>query len=175
MIKPSITSPKSGDDKLKDLANLLLEIKKQQVYVGVPESKTVRKGEPITNAQLLYIHTNGSPINKIPARPVIEPAIEAKDTHERIVKELKAAAQSTLEKKQEEADKHLKRAGMIGQNAARAWFVDPRNMWDENSPATRVRKRKKGTGVDQAVRPLIDTGQLRKSIIYVVKGEEGTD
>jgi hypothetical protein len=49
---------------------------------------------------------------------------------------------------------------MLGQNIVRAWFVDPKNGWPENSPITIAAK-----GSDK---PLIDTGELRKAITYVV-------
>ncbi len=163
MIKVGIKD--NGDDGMKDLANKLLQITKMQVYVGIPENKSGRRGDAVTNAQLMYIHTHGSALRGIPARPVIEPAIEASGNKERITGELKTAARSTLDHKEDEATKYLKRAGMAGQNAARDWFEDPRNGWAPNKANTVKQK-----GSD---RPLIDTGQLRKSIIYVVRGESG--
>lgn len=157
-----------------------------QVYVGIPEEKTGRKEDSINNAQLLYIHTNGSELRKIPARPVIEPAIEAKGNKEQITAELEKALESLLDKKPEKAKRYLKRAGMVGQNIARAWFEDSRNGWAPNSIATARAKAFKlkgkvkqafnkrisegGTVQDVEVsRPLIDTGQMRKAITYVVK------
>jgi hypothetical protein len=61
-----------------------------------------------------------------------------------------------------------------GQNIARAWFTNPANNWAPNSditingskPDKNGKQFIKGKGSDQ---PLIDTGELRKSIIYVVK------
>ena len=159
-----------------------------QVYVGIPEEKTGRRKDPVNNAQLLYIHTNGSPARNIPARAVIEPAIEAKGNKEPIAEELASAARATLqERNATAANRHLQKAGMIGQNAARSWFTDPRNGWAKNSEETAKKKLHKLQGKNlQAFnkkisagasitdtdisRPLIDTGQLRKSIIYVVKG-----
>lgn len=149
------------DDKSPELFKLLQDISGQSVLVGIPEEKTGRKGDPVTNAQLMYIHTNGSEPNGIPARPVIEPAIEAHGNKEVISEELGESARSMMDGNTPAARHHLKRAGMAGQNAAREWFTDPRNGWVENSDATIAAK-----GSD---RPLIDTGQLRKSIVYVVK------
>lgn len=157
MIKTTVKKQDNG----KPLGDLLKEIAKMQVYVGIPEEKASRKGEPVNNAQLLYIHTNGSQLKGIPKRPVIEPALEAKENKEAITAELGEAVKSLLDKKPAQAKMHLKRAGMIGQNAARAWFDDPRNGWAPNTERTIVAK-----GSD---RPLIDTAQMRKAIIYVVK------
>jgi len=151
-------------DNSKPLGELLRQVADMQVFVGIPEEKAVRKWEKkwssVNNAQLLYIHTNGSEKMKIPARPVIEPAIEAKGNKEMITEELRKALDSLLDKKPGQASIHLKRAGMIGQNVSRAWFTDARNGWAPNTPLTIARK-----GSDQ---PLIDTGQLRKAITYVV-------
>ncbi len=136
------------------------------VFVGIPQEKSSRKRGVITNAELAYIHTHGSELRNIPARPIIEPAIEVKETKDAIAQELGEAIASKLDRKDQEAMRHLKRAGMMGQNAARAWFEDPRNEWAPDSPSTIARK-----GSD---RPLIDTGQLRKSIIYVVSKDGKT-
>lgn len=183
MFKLSVTK-KGGSVNLGDL---LKKIAKKQVYVGIPEEKAPRKKGEISNAQLMYIHTHGSPLKNIPERPVIEPAIEARGNKEPIANELKEAARAVLNGKPQEAERRLKRAGMLGQNAARAWFTDPRNGWPPDSEATVKRKLKLSKqqygdlqeAVNQGLitasdltQPLIDTGQLRKSITYVVKEEE---
>lgn len=165
---------KSGDaeQKIKDALQFL---KDTPVYVGVPENKTVRRKEngekvAITNAELMFIHTNGSPRNNIPARPVIEPAIE--DDKERISKMFKDAGQIMLNQGKDAAMKKLKLIGMRAQNVCRAWFVNPKNNWPLNSPATIAAKRAKGA---TKPRPLIDTGQLRRSIIYFVETKGGRE
>jgi hypothetical protein len=160
------------------ILNSLKKLEQQMAYVGIPESRGARKGEvvhhidlsgkktkftrpaPINNAQLLYIHTNGSPIRGIPARPVIEPAILAPDNKASISEELKQAAKAALDGKPQAMKQFLKRAGLDAQNRVRKWFVDPRNHWAPNAPSTIRRK-----GSDK---PLIDTGQLRAAITYVV-------
>lgn len=182
MVKTTVTTK----DNSKALIELLEQVKELEVYVGIPEEKSSRKGEEITNAELCYIHTNGSELVGIPARPIIEPAIEATENKEAIATELKKAATAVLKNNRTEARQHLEKAGMIGQNAARAWFTDPRNNWPENSIATAKAKLSKlsdkeqknlqalidaGASItDKSIsKPLIDTGELRKSIIYVVK------
>lgn len=165
---------KSGDaeQKIKDALQFL---KDTPVYVGVPENKTVRRKEDgekvaITNAELMFIHTNGSPRNNIPARPVIEPAIE--DDKERISKMFKDAGQTMINQGKDAAMKKIKLIGMRAQNVCRAWFVNPKNNWPPNSPATIAAKRAKGA---TKPRPLIDTGQLRRSIIYFVETKGGRE
>ena len=70
---------------------LLDFMKENEVYVGIQQKESKREDEQITNAELLFIHTNGSPINNIPPRPVIEPAI--KHDSERLSGMMKKAAQ----------------------------------------------------------------------------------
>ena len=147
-----------------DLKQALTNISKQEVYVGIPEEKNSERGKHTTNADLLSYHTNGSPVNNIPPRPVLEPAIEA--NREKISGMLGKAANLALDGKVEEANVQLEKTGIAGQNMARAWFTDPRNNWPENAPSTYKRKLKKGSTTP---RPLIDTGEMRNSITYVVR------
>lgn len=167
MANPIVTVVEAANN-MKRLTKTLRFMKENYVLIGIPQKKTKREGEPVTNAELLFIHTYGSPINNIPARPVIEPAI--KDDKERLSKMLKRSAVFSLEGKEEEAVEQLKLTGMRGQNISRAWFTSPKNGWPPNSPSVAAAKRKKGSTNPM---PLIYTGELRKSIIYVVvkKGE----
>lgn len=136
-------------------------VRRTDVLVGIPQARNPRRGIKIGNAALMYIHTHGSPIRHIPARPVIEPAIAADGNRQVISKELKDSAKANLEGEPVKAISFLRRAGQAGSNASKAWFVDPRNHWAPNRPST---IRRKGSA-----RPLIDTGALRSSITYVVR------
>lgn len=156
-------------DKIGKVAKAMNFMMENEVYVGISDETTTReKGEPVTNAELLYIHTNGSPVNNIPARPVIEPAI--KDDKERLSEMMESAFLTAEKGDTEEALRKLKLAGMRAQNVCRAWFVNPKNGWTPNSPGVAARKRAKGS---TNPKPLIDTGELRKSITYFVKRRTG--
>lgn len=147
------------------------------VYVGIPESKTLRPPEgkknkqgmgaklsSITNAELLFIHTNGSEANHIPARPVIEPALE--DDKERLSTMMASSMKKALDGNISEAKIELEKVGMRGEKVSRAWFTNPKNGWAPNSPRTIAAKiAKRSTNP----RPLIDTGELKKSITYFVE------
>lgn len=182
-------------DLTEQIKQSLKELGNKQVYVGIPEknssreslkgdssinnaellyiqshgirereminemSKDMNKGAPYSKAYELYVHSQGSPLFQTPPRPVLEPAIE--NDKEEIASYLKKAAQYTLDGDTENAKKELEAAGLEGQNAARDWFANPKNGWDPNSPSTIKRK-----GSDK---PLIDTGEMRKAITYVVK------
>jgi hypothetical protein len=168
------------------LAKRLAGITRLAAYVGIPaagrrerasqllrmagtaagkQRKKLEKAaqEDVTNAELLFIHTKGSPLKRIPARPVLEPAIEADGNRQAIAAELAGSVKANIEGNGELATKKMKRAALAGQNAARAWFTDDRNEWEPNKPSTIKRK--------GSARPLIDTGALRAAIVGIVKEE----
>lgn len=156
-----------------DLRKSIRFINENYVLVGVPDETNGRDDSAdVTNADLLFIHTNGSPVNNIPARPVIEPALY-KD-RDRITGMLKDSMQKSLEGNRIEALDILRKIGIRAQNVCRAWFVDPDNGWPPNSPRTaaakieKYKKSHKGKAGNYEPRPLIDTGELRKSITYVL-------
>jgi hypothetical protein len=151
-------------DNSAQVTKSMKALARKQVFVGIPEQTATRKKSKINNAALLFVLSKGSPLRGIPARPVLEPAIEAKGNKEPIADELGKAASAALEGNEGECDKHLKRAGMTAQNSAREWITDPRNGFAPNSPSTIRRK-----GSDK---PLIDTGAMRKAITFVVEDSE---
>lgn len=176
-------------DSAKDLLNSLAELSKVTVCVGVPQDKDKHRNDGITNAELLYVHTNGvrdktmiremqhdidcgtpysaahelyvhengSPLWNSPPRPILEPALD--NSKDLIAEQMKKAVNSALDGSDFKIE--LEKVGQIGQNAARDWFTNPENKWPKNSEETIKRK-----GSDK---PLIDQGELRKSIIYVLK------
>lgn len=177
---PQITiARKSGAEAL---VKRMADLTRLAAYVGVPAAgrdartaqllemagkkkvrlKKAAEGD-VSNAELLFIHTNGSPVKHIPARPVLQPAVEADGNRQAIANELSASVKATLSGDKEQAEKKMLRAALAGQNVARKWFTDGRNGWAPNAPATIKRK-----GSD---RPLIDTGALRAAIVGVVREE----
>ena len=164
----------------ENLVKAIKFLKQNAVYIGIPDDTAEREEEgtgEITNAELLYIHTNaeslfihtnGSPIKNIPSRPVIEPAL--KNDKDRISKMMNKAAQLFLKGEKREAIDQLRKVGIRGEKVCRAWFVNPENGWPPNSPAVQAAKIKKGANNP---RPLINTGELRKSITYFVRTKGG--
>ena len=182
-------------DNTAELVRALEYLRDHEVFVGVPE-KNLNRGEDetISNAQLLYIHThgirkfrmrrrmdefmqagavyskafemylkeNGSPAWHAVPRPVLDPAVESEKFH--ITEQMGKAAAAAMDGNLEETRKRMRMAGMVAQNAARAWMN--REHIAPNRPATAAAKMKKGSTDPQ---PLIDTGSLRKAIIYVVR------
>jgi len=158
---------KENDQALQAMQAALKELDSLQVLVGIPEDESMRKDGEISNAVLLYIHSNGSPANNLPARPVIEPALE--DNKERIGTIMGAATKAAMAGDSAGMKAQLEKAGMAGQNAAKDWFTNPSNGFAPLQPSTAKQKERKGADVE---RPLIDTSDLRNSITYVVRDRE---
>lgn len=158
---PTVTTSSSSNAGMDKLKAALAKLAKAEVFVGVPEDHSLRNSGEMTNAALVYLHTHGSKLQHIPARPIIEPAIEASDNKALLTRELGSAARSLMDQKPNDVTQHLDKAGMLGREAAQRWFTDARNNWPPNTPFTIERK-----GSDA---PLIDTGQLRRAMDYLVE------
>lgn len=158
MCSKKAVSIKVRKDIYKQVKKNLLEFSKLDLLVGVPQEKTEREdtSRSITNAELMFIHTNGSPLKNIPKRPTIEPTIE--EQKERIEKMFSSAVNKILAHKGDGRD-DLEKLGIFLVNKIKAKFGS-----DELAPnAESTIAHKKSD------RPLIDTGQLRNSITYVVR------
>lgn len=121
--------------------------------------KEIDKGTQYSVALQMYIHEHGSFAYQVPPRPIIEPAI--KNSKEDIGELLGEAAKAAAEGKN--VEKALIDVGQEAQQDVKDWFNNPQNGWAPNSPETVKRKKS-----DQ---PLIDTGALRQSIIFVIRGD----
>jgi len=135
-----------------------------KVMVGIPAEKAMRGGDVMNNASLMYIHEHGSDLRNIPARPVLGPAIAS--VQPMIQKEFEAAAKAMIDyetglaRNVEDVTRHLDRAGMVAANAAKR-LIGQSPPLAPNAPSTIARK---GSNA-----PLIDTGQLRRAITWVVE------
>ena len=184
----SVTSNINMDDCFKELK----ELANKKILVGIPdntEHDSKGNNSHITNAQLLYMHTNGvrnkdmreemqhnldngtpytkahemyihehgSPMYAIPPRPVLEPAIE--NSKDKISDKLKKVLQ--LASEGEDYQRQLELTGLYAEGVCKNWFTNPSNGWPANAESTI-----KAKGSEN---PLIDQGELRKAITYVVK------
>ncbi len=143
----------------------------KRVMVGVPAGEALRKpeaGEPSTvnNAMLAYIHENGCPAAHIPPRPFLKPAVTALQPE--IERGLKNAAALALKGDEAGVDKALHGLGLIAQAAVRNKINEgiPPPLAESTLRARRARGR---TGT----KSLIDTGQLRNAITYVIRKVHG--
>lgn len=149
-------------DKVKSMREAVEELTTNKVYVGIPSTRTNRKEGPIGNAVLGYIHENGSPVSNIPPRPFLIPGVKA--VQPEVIRRLKKAALSALQGNPGAASRTLNAVGLIAQNAVRLKITE--GPFIPLKPSTLARRRANGrTGTN----PLIDTGQLRASITYVIR------
>ncbi|MBN3848628.1 hypothetical protein G3N58_17625 [Paraburkholderia sp. Ac-20342] len=168
-------------DKVADIIRAVAELAGKDVLVGVPDSKAERTDDqPISNAAIGYIMETGSPANNIPARPHLVPGIQ--DVQAEVAERLGKGARAALSGSQSGANAQLNAAGLIGQRGVRAKITDgPFAPLAESTLRARARCGRKGAAKELASRaagnqpdnanakPLIDTGQYRQSITYVVR------
>lgn len=156
--------------KVKDnwpaLMKAIEDLARREVLVGVPQVEAPREGDeehgPMNNATLAYIHDNGSPKANIPARPFMAPGVEKVQDY--VTARLEAAGRAALDGELGTAEVELEKAGMKTQASIRNTIND--GVQPELAASTLAARRQRGrTGTV----PLIDTGQLRNSIQYVVR------
>lgn len=140
---------------------------KREVLVGIPAANAARDPEPgesteATNALLGYVHEYGSPAKNIPARPFLHPGIA--NARADIETHMKKAGQLALRGKPEQIDQELEKVGLIAQASVQKKITD--GPFEPLKPATLAARRARGREGD---RPLIDTGQLRRAITYIVR------
>jgi hypothetical protein len=184
-VRATVTLTSKGGAGAQNLKDGLSARTRQQVLVGIPATTAMDRKRQImslasamrggkrarlqnaavnsgvNNAELLYILTNGSPLRGIPPAPVVEPAIQDPENMANIVAELELAAKAALTGQAGEVTRQLELAGVVAENAVKAWFVNPKNHWPPNAPSTIRRK-----GSD---RRNIDTGAMRQAITHVLE------
>jgi len=162
---------KASGPGLNALRDALAFLKNSRVLIGIPAASG--GSDDLTNAELAFLHSNGSPVNHIPPRPFLEPAIE--QAKEDIAQRMKAAVEAAVSGNTGEAMDELDKAGLYGENAAKEYFtgghfapnapITVEGGWMRNRVSGRpVKVKGKGSST-----PLIDTGSLRSSITHVIE------
>ena len=186
-------------DKLKEIVQSINSLVSQVVLVGIPEVDDARREDDesgkvkiskgivsggsetqINNATLGYIHEHGSPANNIPARPFLVPGVQNAQT--KIESRLKKAANAALDGNFGNVDNELNGAGMVARDSVKSKINSGDfSPLEDSTLKARARKGRKGAEEELAsrlagnkpsndsVKPLIDTGQLRNSINYVIR------
>ncbi|TXH81180.1 MAG: hypothetical protein E6Q77_08605 [Rhizobium sp.] len=155
-------------DNLPAFQKSLKALLSKRVLVGVPAQDAARAPEegesaaPLTNAEIGYLMENGVPEKNIPARPHLMPGVE--DAKDKIVATFKAGGEKILDGDTGAIDETLNKVGLIAQNAVRTKITN--GPFQELAEATiENRKRRGRTGE----KPLIDSGQYRAAITYVIR------
>jgi hypothetical protein len=170
MSEPSL----SIKDFTKEFMESIKSFKTKETLVGIPESKTKRRGDdPIGNAAILYINNFGSPQRNIPPRPVMD--IGIRKAQDEIVHEMRKCATEAFEKRAKALDLYYERIGIIASQAIKKVINDQDGI-EPPSPATLearkylTKKKMNGERVGfQGTKALVVTGQLRNSITYVIR------
>jgi hypothetical protein len=161
MSKPTLTVTSDFTDEFNDIVK---GFKSDAVLVGIPEEDTERKDDDATinNATLLAINNFGSPINNIPARPVME--IGIRNAQDDIATQFKTAAQSALSKGLSALFIYYERAGIIAANAIKK-AINSQEGIEAPSSATLAAREDAGF---KGTKALLVTGQMRNAITHVV-------
>lgn len=183
-------------DNVSDLVDALKSLTKLEVLVGFPDEnadrwsdtgKTVRGNAvlggadaDITNASLAYIHDNGAPEQNIPARRFMVPGIES--AQDVIVQQLISTVHAVLRDPKTIVEQRLHRVGITASVAIKRKInegIAP--PLSDMTLRRRAAKGRKGAATELAARalgqpagtgnakPLIDTGQMRNAVSYVIR------
>jgi phage gpG-like protein len=156
-------SAKVTIDRLAQVLASMSELVKKDVLVGIPDSAPERRDEtPLSNAQIGYIQEFGSPAANIPARPFLIPGVE--NAQPEVLESLRAGTRAALDGNVGQVERSMVSAGIKAQNAVRAKIQD--GPFAPLAPRTLAARRKRGRTGDK---PLLDTGQLRNSVTYVLR------
>lgn len=171
------------------LIKAIQSLASNEVLVGFPEASTDRKEDPedggpkdLTNAALGYIHDNGAPEANIPARPFMLPGIE--NARSKLVRIAKTTGTKALDadNPQEVVDQGLHAMGLVAQASIRKVIndgIDP--PLSDRTLRERARRGREGAKEElsnrakglppgkELAKPLIDTGQLRNAVNYVIR------
>lgn len=179
-------------DKLASIVASISKLATKDVLIGIPDSKTDRNDGEMTNATLGYIHEHGSPAQNIPARPFLNVGVEKSLPD--VMPHLKKASLSALDGDFSGVNRGLERAGTVARDSVKDEIATAD--YEPLKPSTianRYKGRKTKTMRDSeknyfdlintmgmspadaqaltGIRPLDDTGQLRRSIDYVIRGK----
>lgn len=171
----AVTIKESGDG-LKNLMEAIAFLKNNRVLIGIPQAGSGSHGS-LTNVELAFIQSNGSPVNRIPPRPFLEPALADGGVQASISEKMKMAVQAAIEGDTGKAMGELDEAGFYGENAVKDYFTG--GHFAPNAGITIhggwMRNRVSGKPVyvkgKKSSAPLIDTGSLRSSITHVIEGK----
>lgn len=145
-------------DAIKKLVNPFSILSRYRLEIGVFTTKTKRKVTVgVTNAELMFIHENGSPLNHIPARPVLQMTIDYANKG-LLQKTIDKCIEIILDKGVDETliQKELEVFALKLERYARKLIYSNDGRLAKNAPSTIARK-----GDNH---PLFDTGQLARSI-----------
>lgn len=154
-------------DRVPEILKAVRDLTKKEVLVGVPDENAGRQPEPgepadVSNAVIGYVMEFGDPERNIPARASLVPGVTSAIPD--ITKRMKSGAEQALSGSPEAAEKAMHAAGLMAQAAVQRKITD--GPFVPLSPVTLAERRRRGRTGEK---PLIDTGQYRRAITYVIR------
>lgn len=161
---------KLGLDLRKDISKQIIsdikKLTKTDVLVGIPAQGNSRD-DGMNNAAIGYMNETGDPERNLPARPFLVPGVDS--VKDDIAKQLRKAAEASLDGRSEAVLDRLDQAGMQAVEAAKG-IIDNGEFapLSERTKAARKREaRKKRSVYDD--KPLFDTGSMYRAITHIVR------
>lgn len=154
-------------DRAAQIMQSIRSLTRDRVLVGIPSTTAERKpdedeGAPLNNAEIGYIHEFGAPEANIPARPFLVPGV--RNAEAAIAHQLRAGALAALDGNLEGTEARMAAAGQAAVNGVVEKITT--GPFAPLAPYTLERRKAKGRTGEK---PLLDTGQLRRSITYVIR------
>ena len=155
-------------DFLEKREKCLEYLRKHKVDVGLTSTASGR------SKFLLGIHTRGSPIMRIPPRPVVQPALAQEGLRAEMAEKMLASCEAAMEGDLAGTQQGLEDAGQRGADGIRE-YIDT-GISPPNSPVTLSggwiwnRVAKKGVPVKGKTgdKPMLDTGALYRDFDYEI-------
>lgn len=153
-------------NRVNEVKRAIAEVADKRVLVGIPSTTAGRRSEgddgPLTNAEIGYIHEFGSPDANIPARPVLIPGVSK--AREQIADRFGRTMAMKLKGESVSLPAELEKIGMVAVNAVKREFVTA-----DLAPLAQMTLERRQARGRKGTRPLIDTGQYRQAMTYVVR------
>lgn len=168
---------------LPDVHASIRTLLSKEVLVGIPADAAERpkaEADEPNNAMLGYVHEHGMPEQNIPARPFLAPGVRS--VSDQIVRAFHQMATEALKGGgPDRMDKMFHAVGMLTSSAVKNYIdagigppladltVARRAARGREGAQLELDNRAKGEAPSlELAKPLVDTGELRKSINYVV-------
>lgn len=158
---------------LKNLKAACNWMKSHRVRIGIPEGGGSHG--KLSNVQLAYILTNGSPVNHNPPRPFLEPGLNQPDVQQKVIRHMKRSAAAAIDNDFGGAMDQLDMAGQAGEDGVKDYMAS--GAFAPNAPFTieggwmrnRVSGKPFHADPKGSSKPLIDTGDLQEAITHVLE------
>ena len=152
-----------NDDAFKRLMKASGFLRSMDVKVGIVGSKdSIRKDEPIQNAQIAAIQEFGSPVRNIPPRPFLVPALEA--NRAKCMNFLRNGLRDAFSGDDQAQKRSLSQCGAAIRDKAKD-IIRTQDGFEPLSPRTIKARHRIGF---KGTKALIHTGQLLNSITFQV-------